>query len=914
MSPPIKMTPSEFEAKFGYSPTPTATSSAPVRMTPSEFQAQYGYTPSQENQTLSALMNDPIGSLTSKDWWMTRPDGKKLGSVSEAAAPVISKTLNSILPFGDEALAGLMTLGGDDYEQTRDRIREQEAMFQREHPYLSFGLDVLGAYKLPFKSKVAEKTGILGKAAQAGKESAGLAALYGSGRGEGDTTTEGIKNRLLLGGGSAALAYPLAFGTTAAVETGKQLWQGGKSLYQALTKEPEVMTGEALYQTAGDDLITMQVADDVNELYKYRTPAEITGNRALAKQQRILAKSENIIDDVVAGNEATRRVETRKLLEKPGYLADDIRMDVEARAKPIQRMYEGNLDKATKKIDKLYNSIPKSRAVWFGDAKQGIARAFKDKYQAGGMPGELASIVDDISKVPDMQHYGYVDALRKRLGRVAWELKQANNKEASSLAVQALKYIDDAITKTHKLGAGNPASNMLTKNQADTYFKARELASKTFDRFGVKKGVGSSISDSPFASRDKNLVKNLWDGSREKSIKLIEGTDGSPEQIDSVRAMVRDYLLEESVDNNGLIKPERFRTLLRKWRPGLEAKPQNGPGLFEPSHLQKLDQVLEEMNLVSTQGDKSVKNLTYNASRGESTTAQTMLMEGANSFLPGGKLPFLGRVITWLDKAAVKVGDSKRQAMLKLYADAIDDPALMRSLAKKGKLLTERDANVIINKIKDKWFVPKEPDVMGRIIGGTSASLVPTVDKDAKRIAENYSPIITPSNNTGEATGGGGASGKVQQPTAEPTPTPITVTREQLRTDKKALNTYVKSLDPVLQAIIKVESKGNPKAVSKAGARGIMQLMPRNVRVFGVSDPFDPYESIQAGIKLLNEEVQRFGGDLKLVLAAYNAGSPAVNRAIKKAGSKSWNDIYPHLPAETKKYVPKVLRALREIA
>lgn len=115
-----------------------------------------------------------------------------------------------------------------------------------------------------------------------------------------------------------------------------------------------------------------------------------------------------------------------------------------------------------------------------------------------------------------------------------------------------------------------------------------------------------------------------------------------------------------------------------------------------------------------------------------------------------------------------------------------------------------------------------------------------------------------------------------------------------------------KPLAPLLKAIAKAESNFDPKAVSHAGAEGLMQLMPAIQKHFGVADPFDPKQSVEAAEKLLEEELQRFG-DVHLALAAYNAGSPRVNNALLKAGSHGWLDVKHFLPKETQNYVPKVV-------
>src|ERR1700759_5475557 len=84
-------------------------------------------------------------------------------------------------------------------------------------------------------------------------------------------------------------------------------------------------------------------------------------------------------------------------------------------------------------------------------------------------------------------------------------------------------------------------------------------------------------------------------------------------------------------------------------------------------------------------------------------------------------------------------------------------------------------------------------------------------------------------------------------------------------------------VDPVLvRAVIQVESDFNPRCVSNKGARGLMQLMPETARDYGVRNVFDPEENIRGGIQNLAELLARHRGDLRRVLAAYNAGDGAV--------------------------------------
>jgi soluble lytic murein transglycosylase-like protein len=103
--------------------------------------------------------------------------------------------------------------------------------------------------------------------------------------------------------------------------------------------------------------------------------------------------------------------------------------------------------------------------------------------------------------------------------------------------------------------------------------------------------------------------------------------------------------------------------------------------------------------------------------------------------------------------------------------------------------------------------------------------------------------------------------------------------------------------EPFLRAVMRVESDFHPTVVSRAGAMGLMQLMPKTARSMGVSDPFDVRQNILGGARYLRILANRFKGDLVLTVAAYNAGENAVEK---------YNGIPPY--KETQRYVRRVLK------
>ncbi len=115
----------------------------------------------------------------------------------------------------------------------------------------------------------------------------------------------------------------------------------------------------------------------------------------------------------------------------------------------------------------------------------------------------------------------------------------------------------------------------------------------------------------------------------------------------------------------------------------------------------------------------------------------------------------------------------------------------------------------------------------------------------------------------------------------------------------------------LIKAVIDTESSFNPNVVSSAGAKGLMQLMDGTANGLGVSDPFDPAQSIDGGVRYLSYQLKRFDGQEKMALAAYNAGPGRVNKLGVNSDQELMEKL-TQLPKETQAYILKIERARAE--
>jgi len=114
----------------------------------------------------------------------------------------------------------------------------------------------------------------------------------------------------------------------------------------------------------------------------------------------------------------------------------------------------------------------------------------------------------------------------------------------------------------------------------------------------------------------------------------------------------------------------------------------------------------------------------------------------------------------------------------------------------------------------------------------------------------------------------------------------------------------------LVREVVRAESNFNPSAVSQAGAKGLMQLMDQTARAMNVRNVYNPDENLAGGTKYLKSLLDRYDGNVKVALAAYNAGPGRVSR-LGIDSDEELEEKYSQLPQETQRYVEKIMNRLQ---
>lgn len=783
----------------------------------------------------------------------------------------------NMIPFnvGDEAMAGLRSVVdavqgediGNAYDRNLNQIRSFESQFEKENPYTSIFSSIAGSAPLA----VAAPTGISSKLPlaknlmQAGIEGAGWGAAYGYGAGEGgieNRTAEAAKQALI--GEVAAPVVVLGFKglEKAAAIPGKTF-----DFVRSFFRSPENIAASKL-APAVDDIARLPT-DSANPFYTNQTLAEATQSPYLAQLEQQVGKELPAANELLNANRMSRKQMQLDALEN---LSPSAPLSAEEGGAALRQLLEPQANRTRKAVGEIYQSIDPTRqsAIPLDDVATPFRNSLNTMYEAGGAPTGLTSIERDLSRTigansaAQTRPFSYMNSLRQRAQDAYIAATNVGDGRAAATANGLVRQIDTAIDSASRRG-GIAAEDAVR-------FDAAKAAWSDFANRYQEGPVGLALRKmgQTYQIGDSAVVGTVFNGKAENTRALLNALPDDPAAISQARGLARDKIIRETSNNDGFISPGKFQTYLRKNYEGLEAQSKTGARLFEPEHLKSIDQVADDMAFLDPSSSKSVKQLAYKASEGQPTTAQALIQSAVSKgsgLLPGGRI-------------AEKIGgiflEGRATAANEILTKALFDKDFAKLLASKATPQTVQRAAGVVEKMFEAAG-RKTPIGIGAITGATS---------EAPR--SNYP--IAPQNS--------GSIFSVDKNEDSVFALPKT------KAAKEALKPIV------LKTIEKVEnSRGK---TSPVGAQGTYQLMPAMQKSLGVKDPFDDKEAGEAAWSLYSEELERFK-DPQLAFAAYNLGSPKLLAAIKKAGSKDWKDIAPHVPKETRDYVAKAEKVLSEL-
>ena len=604
-----------------------------------------------------------------------------------------------------------------------------------------------------------------------------------------------------------------------------------------------------------------------------KTLAEVTQSPGAANLERQFAKE--IGDEggnVLVNDQIARQGERVKELAK---VAPDsfVGMEPGARGAAIQ---EGAVAaKAAEKnaLQKLWGSVTRTgQEIDVTDAAKALSAMKKDIVGPRGLSSSANRIIDaldDAAKNGGVVDVGLFQRIRSDAGeQLAEAAAKGRNKEA--LLMGTLRdHLDEAAKQAADKSAGTGA-DVTSLYRA---IKAQRKFEATYNSGQIGR-IGKAGEAGAFAVPDSDVIARVI-SKPENARAFVRAYGTQPQMMEAARGGIIDRMAKGN--------PDSWVKFFNDRRPQFRE-------LFG-SDFTQVKAVIDDIA-----SEESVKKLTQMASgRAPATgqfnttaswlqnqmwllrkTAQTGAAAGAIAGQQVGNIP--GAI----------VGGSAGYIAQKAAKASVDD--INRIIVS-----AMRDADVA----KALVAVPSESSIKAVMSSPIIAAAVgiPAADRRGEFAASKE-----------EA-----ARMKEPTPTTTPKPTPTPTAQEMTgfrqtsadAWDKDSLTRLIAKQHPLVRAVISVESSGNPRAKSAKGAAGLMQLMPEIAKKFDV-DPYDPLENISGGTRLLREELDRFK-DERLALAAYNAGSPRVFTAMRKAQSNKWIDVAKYLPAETRNYVGRVL-------
>lgn len=801
----------------------------------------------------------------------------------------------NMVPFnlGDEAMAGIRSLVdvaqgeniGDAYGRNLDQIRTFQKSYELSNPKLNIATSLAGSAPLAAAapSLVAKASTPLRTLAALGIEGAGYGLGYGFGRGEG-----GFANRRDLGLQDAAV------GAVAGPVIG-----GGLKFAGWLSSLPGKI-GDIVkpFLESADDIAArqlkpstskiLQMADDVaNPLSQYRTLAEATQDPYLAQLEQQITKSTPRANDLLNANRAARQL---KQLEMLNELSAAPKLSAEEGGVVMRELLEPQAAQTKQAAESLFEAINPGGKLPVRDVNRQFSKTLNKMYEAGGAPSSLTGIKQELSAAAAgpkaaepavtlfdqfnrpvskatvateaTKPFSYMHSLRQR-AQDAWvAAKNVGDNRAAAAANSVVRKIDDVIE-----GA---AGEQMSAKDVQT-FSAAKKAFEEFSNVYQEGPVGIALRKmgKTYQVPESSIPGMLFNGKAENTKRLIRALPDEPAAYDQARGVIRDKLIRDTANNDGVLSPGKFRTAIRQNREGLLARDARGRQLFDDEHIDIVDKIADDLAFLDPQSSRSVRSLAYKASIGQPTTAQALILQKV------------------LDKGASYVPGAN----------------VMRNLAA-GLLKTRTDAanDVLATALFDKDFAKvlllKATPERTSILRSFLDSAGQTFQSSGNKIPQAAAAISTAGQSPIGRNQFYGDDASPQMPNAPKRLSAATKLGKSTSSNPPSIFSKNQSIfqktssgvpDDILDALKQQESGGDPSAVgpkTKYGtAKGAYQMLDETGKEYhkklGIKEPYDPHNEKQQrrlAKAYMDDLLEMFDGDLGLALTAYHTGPGNVKK------------------------------------
>lgn len=790
--------------------------------------------------------------------------------------------------LGDEAIAGGNALidallgrasVSDAYDQRLADVRSMGEEFRQQAGGLKHVVDIGSGAFLPVGEGISAAKTLGAKLLESAKLGAGIGGAYGFGGGE------GTQNRLVGGGvgaGAGAILSPLI---TAGIE-------GGGDIISYFTKAGQSQkAAEILRDAAGPDGVANILDSKTTGEYGPKTFAEIAQTPGAANLESVIKQDQSVggpILKALTERQATRENSLKDIIpEDTRRLTPDVRgQAIRAEVLPEYQAAEKTMQGSWKGIEnQVFDATKAAPSILNAKAELGYPLGFSKDAQK--VVDAAVSISENGEILPRGMSVKEYQQIRSAAGEImAKAAEHGDNKEAA-----LMQTVRESLDKTVENAVKNPSSQ-LTKDTADKFQTALGTSRNFYQTFD--KGLPGAIvqkGENGFRMPESQIPRKII-ATPEAAKSFAKAYSGNPDAMMQARAA-----LIEDMTAKG---PDTWPKYFTNKRPQFKA-------IFGED-LPKVAKMIDDLA-----SEQSVGKLNQQATGRGSITSQNL----ATKMKLDGKLRLMAE---W---APVMLGGMAGSgSLVGGGAGAVIGGMIGHGVKKAAAESEQSIKNLVSQGILDSRFAAtllglppsKRADAISSILTSQVSRTVGSKSSQSSNLfgSQQLNRLSQSSSNM--------PSGQRVSPSinAAPTPTPSQAKSQPISGtgyNSQQIKQLVEQQPPLVQAMIKVESARNPRAVSGKGAVGLMQLMPEMARALKV-DATNPVENIKGGTAFINYLMQRYP-DQRIALAAYNAGEPKVNAAIARARNAgkpiNFANIKDYLPREARNYPGLVLANLKQL-